>query len=225
MTMYWHGDNAKAVVVIIPGGDGYIGLTNESTDLTKSWVESVKRLTKSEYTRGQVDLVMLDSPSPVNNSDRDLSGRGTKGHMVRIESVVKFYKEKTGLPVIILAQSNGGVSLANFFRYMQDKQETDLIAGAIASTTRPESYFPKNINVPILFITHKNDGCRSISQLHGIYEQVSENNSALTEWILVEGGESESGKSVCYSGYHMFYKAGEEYANGMDEFINKVIKE
>jgi hypothetical protein len=39
---------------------------------------------------------------------------------------LKYYKEKTGLPVWMLGQSNGGVSLANFFRYLTEKKQMEL---------------------------------------------------------------------------------------------------
>ena len=32
MTMYWKGEDSKAVVIFIPGGEGYIGLKEGQTD-------------------------------------------------------------------------------------------------------------------------------------------------------------------------------------------------
>jgi len=121
MTMYWQGRNSKALMIMLPGGDGYLGVKPEMTDINRPFIENLKRLTNPDMTKGQVDLVFLDNPRVITPFERDLSGRGTKEHMIRIESALKFYKEKTRLPVWILGQSNGGVSLANFLHYMQEK--------------------------------------------------------------------------------------------------------
>ena len=224
LTMYWKGSNAKVVLLVLPGGTGQVGLSAEKKDKQQPFYENLKRLTDASLTKGQVDLVLLDSSRPLTANGADLSGRATKEHMVRIEAVVKHYKEKTGLPVWILGQSNGGASLANFIRYMQEKKQSDVISGAIASATRPESNFPPALSIPLLFITHKSDGCRNLDQLLRIYEATKAANSASTEWFVVEGGEAEASKDVCHSGYHMFYKSGEQYAQTIDDFISASVK-
>lgn len=219
MTMYWQGASSKVVLIVIPGGDGLAGITPERKDLRQPFFDSLKRLTNKALTTGQVDLVVLDSPRALTPNPADLSGRATRDHMIRIESAIEHYRKRTGLPVWLLGQSNGGASLANFIRYLQDKNRADLIAGAIASTPRPQSRFPSSIGMPVMFITHKLDGCRDLEQMRAMYEKVRSSNSAITRWVLVEGGEEEPGKDPCRSGFHMFYRAGDEYAKAIDDFI------
>jgi hypothetical protein len=219
MTLHWKGHDSKAVLLVIPGGTGQVGLSAQRSELRQPFFDHLKRLTDPDLSTGQLDVVVLDSPNPLTPAGADLSGRATKEHMIRIESVLKHYKEKTGLPVWILGQSNGGASLANFMRYMQEKNQGDGIAGAIASTTRPESRFPSKLSIPFLFITHKLDGCRNLYQLHKMYEGVKSANSAATDWAVIEGGEEEPGKDPCRSGFHMFFKAGQAYAKAIDAFV------
>lgn len=121
LTMYWKGSSAKVVLLVLPGGTGQVGLSAEKKDKQQPFYENLKRLTDASLTKGQVDLVLLDSSRVLTANGADLSGRAAQEHMIRIESVVNHYKEKTGLPVWILGQSNGGASLANFIRYMQEK--------------------------------------------------------------------------------------------------------
>ena len=219
MTMYWQSPNSKVVLLVIPGGSGLVGITPEKNDLKQPFFNNLKILTNKNLTTGQVDLVVLDSPRVLTPNGADLSGRDTKEHMIRIESALKYYKNKTGLPVWIIGQSNGGASLANFTRYLRDKNQENLIAGAIASTTRPESNFASSLNIPLMFITHRFDGCRNLEQIHAMYKRAASSNSAKTQWVLIEGGEEEVGKDPCRSGFHMFYKAGDEYAKAIDDFI------
>jgi hypothetical protein len=222
MTMHFQSEKPKALMIVIPGGDGYIGITPDRTDLKHYWSVAIKRLTKSEFSRGQVDIVMMDSPRPLSSNDRDLGGRATSDHLIRIESVIRYYKEKTGLPIFVMGHSNGGPSIANFIKYQADNN-LDLIVGVIASTTRHETNFPKDTKVPVVFITNRRDGCRNLSQLESLFSDLKETNSATTEWVVIENGEEEPGKHPCYSGYHMFYHASEEYANSIDTFIDNVL--
>ncbi len=219
MTMYWQSPNAKVVLLVIPGGSGLVGLTAEKKDLKQPFFDNLKRLTNKNLTKGQVDLVVIDSPGVLTYDAANLSGRDTKEHMIRIESILRYYKNKTGLPVWILGQSNGGASLANFTRYIHDQNRTELIAGAIASTPRPESNFSSSLNFPLIFINHRWDGCRNLDQIHAMYERVKNSNTAKTEWVMIEGGEAEVGKDPCRSGFHMFYQAGDEYAKAIEDFL------
>jgi len=117
LTMYWQGKNAKAVLMLIPGGEGYIGLKPGQTDNRFHQFQTLKRLTDPELTSGHFDVVVLDSPGPLSPHQAYPSARGSSDHMVRIESAVRFYKEKTGLPVWLMGHSNGGISLTEFLKY------------------------------------------------------------------------------------------------------------
>jgi len=99
MTMYWKGNDSKALVIFIPGGEGYIGLKEGEQDHPYHFFQTLKRLTNPNLTSGNFDVVLLDSPSELSPRQLYPSDRGAFDHMIRIESTIKFYKEKTGLPV------------------------------------------------------------------------------------------------------------------------------
>ena len=223
--MFWQGKNPKALILFIPGGDGFIGLKPNDQDNKRAFVQTLKRITDPSQTSGRLDLVLLDSPSPLSPNQRYPADRTAKDHMIRIESAILFYKQKTGLPVWLLGHSNGGISLSEFVQYAQKNNKLNLISGVIASGVRNESDFDPPINFPMLFIHNKNDGCNNTSPetAYKTYQHVKKFNQSTTEYISVESGQSQSG-NPCTSGFHMNFGADDEYANDIEKFILQFYK-
>lgn len=66
LTMYWQGKDAKALLLLIPGGEGHVGLRPQQTDHRSHQFQTLKRLTDPALTSGQFDVVLLDSPAPLS---------------------------------------------------------------------------------------------------------------------------------------------------------------
>jgi hypothetical protein len=227
LTLYTQGKNAKIVLIFIPGGDGDLGLKKfVNVDPAprqvgrSSFAQGLASLSNPELTSGKIDMVYLDSPSPLSPNQRYPSARSSADHMIRIESAVRYYKEKTGLPVWLMGHSNGGISLTEFFKYAKSNNKTDLISGFVASAIRSESYFDAPITFPILFMHHEKDGCSETSpnESFSLYKKVKEISKFSTEYAYVKGGSAES-RNPCASGTHMYYGASEEFAKIIDNFI------
>jgi hypothetical protein len=225
MTMYWQGKNSKAVLLLIPGGEGYIGLKPGQTDNRYHQFQTLKRLTDPNLTSGQLDVVLLDSPGPLSPNQRYPAARGDSDHMIRIESAVRHYKMKTGLPVWLMGHSNGGISLTEFLKYTRKNNRMDLIGGMVASAIRDESNFEEPISFPMLFIHHRQDGClhTTYSASYRNYEKVKSFSKAPVEFVTVETGQMQA-QDPCRSGFHMYYGAGEEVARQLDEFMSRILK-
>jgi len=223
MTMYWPGKDAKALILFIPGGEGYLGLKLGQTEVRGQLLQTLRRLTQPELTSGKWDVVLLDSPSELSPRQAYPSARASSEHLTRIESVVHFYKKKTGLPIWLMGHSNGGISLTEFLKYAQKNDKVALISGFIASGIRDESYFNAPIAFPIFFIHHKADGCYHTRPgvSYANYEKVKGVTSAPTQFFYVIGGESQA-IDPCRSGFHMYNGAGVETAHAIDEFMSKV---
>jgi hypothetical protein len=223
MTMYWKGNNAKAVLIFIPGGEGYMGLKEDQTEIKGQLLLALKRLTHPEQTSGNFDVVLLDSPGELSPRQMYPSARGSFDHLIRIESAIRYYKTKTGLPVWLMGHSNGGISLSEFIKYAQKNGKMDLISGVINSGISTESYFNAPISFPMLFIHHQNDACQHClpSAALANYEKVKKFNTGLTEFVYVTTGSAQAA-DLCRSGFHMYNGAGEEAAKYMDEFMSKV---
>jgi hypothetical protein len=222
LTMYWQGKSPKALLLFIPGGEGKIGLWPGQSDHPYHFYQMLKRLTNPALTSGKFDVVLLDSPRELSPRQRYPAARGTSDHLIRIESAIRHYKEKTGLPIWLMGHSNGGISLTEFVKYLQSEKKVNLISGIVASAIRSESYFNPPIEVPVLFMHHSKDSCASTSPSASekTFLKVKEFNKSLTEFAYVTTGDAEE-KNPCYSGYHMYYGASEEAATIIDVFMSK----
>lgn len=222
LTLYWQGKESKAVLIFIPGGEGNIGLKEGQTDHRSQFHQMLKRLTNPSLTSGRFDVVLFDSPYELSPRQAYPAARGGSDHLTRIASVVRYYKEKTRLPVWLMGHSNGGISLTEFVKTLQEETRTNLIAGMIVSGVRSETYFNAPLNMPILFMHHRQDGCLKSTPdaSHSNYSKVKEFNKSLTEFASVTEGSAES-RDACHSGYHMYFGASEEAARIIDAFISK----
>jgi hypothetical protein len=225
MTMYWQGQRSKAVLVFIPGGEGYIGLKPGQTDHTSQFHQMLKRLTNPALTSGQFDVVLLDSPTELSPRQAYPAARTSRDHLIRIESVVRYYREKTGLPVWVMGHSNGGISLSEFVKHLQEGKKANLVAGMIASGVRSESDFNAPLDIPVLFMHHKRDACSRSSPdaSYSRYMKVKEFNKSVTEFAYVTEGRPES-NNPCRSGFHMYFGASDESARIIDAFMSKIYR-
>ncbi len=225
MTMYFQGKDSKAVLIFIPGGEGYIGLKEGQADAKHPVFQLLKRLSNPQVTSGKFDIVLLDSPYRLSPGQRFPVDRENTDHLVRIESAMRYYMKKTGLPIWLMGHSNGGISLTAFVKYAQKTKKAELISGIIAADIRNESHFDPPISFPMLFLHHKQDGCSYTldSASYANYMKVKGFNTSLTEFVYVTGGEAQQG-DPCHSGYHMYNGAGEEVAKDIDEFMSKFYK-
>lgn len=220
-TIYWQGKDSKALIVFIPGGDGQMSL-DPYRDPKYFFYKMLKSLSDSSQVFGHYDVVLMNSPFRLTPLQPYPSARASKDHLIRIHSVIEYYRNKTNLPIWLMGHSNGGISLTEYINYIQNNEKSIGFSGVIASGIRNQSNFKAPIDFPMLFIHHEKDGCQ-ISQARdsfNIYKKVSEFNKSSTEFALVTLGREESA-SPCYSGYHMYYDSGNEAPQLIDSFISK----
>jgi hypothetical protein len=223
LTLLRQSPAARAVLVSIPGGEGRIGLKanmpfDPAAEARTSFGKMLKRLAEPSVTSGSFHVVAFDSPY-ILPAVAYLTSRSTKDHMVRMESVVQHYRDRFKLPVWIMGHSNGGYSIAEFLKYLQDRKKEDLLSGMVFSAGRNISSFGSTASLPALFMIAERDGCHSTTPVENqrIFEKFKAGNKAVTEFVLIRGGEPEG--DPCSSGIHMYHNAHEEVAKVVDEFV------
>jgi hypothetical protein len=221
LTFLWPGKDSKAVLIMIPGGEGHIGLTPERTDLGGFYGNTLKRLSDPSLTSGALDVVIFDSPYSLPPGDVYPTSRTTSDHLSRIESVVRYYRDKFNKPVWLMGHSNGAVSVTEFWR-----SRRSLVDGLIVSSARNGIKFPDGTDVPVLFLHHEKDGCQKSTSRSSMaaYETLKAASNKKVEYIFIKGGDEEH-KNNCASGYHMYFGAGDEAANAIDRFVSEFYSE
>jgi len=219
LTMYWAAKDAKAVVIYLPGGTGFFGLREGQSRVSDRFTNNLAKLAGPEYGSEEIDFVLMDTPQRLSPDHMYPTARGSKEHLIRIESVVNFYKNKTHLPVWLLGHSTGGISLSKFVEYLQDSNQLNLIDGVVASAVRNETYFNSPIQFPMLFIHHEADECMwtEVSESFKNYKNVKSFNTKDTQFVLISGGEPEG--DPCTSGFHMYKDSEVRFVNEVRKFI------
>ncbi len=220
LTFVWPSTQAKTTLIFIPGGEGRIGLTPERKNLGGFYAATLKPLSDPQLTSGRFNVVVFDSPVILPSGSGYAYSRQSSEHLLRIESVVRHYKELYDLPVWIMGHSNGAVSITEFYKMLQKKQQEALVHGAVFSSARNGANFNDSTKLPILFLAHEKDGCQVSlpSASRTVYEQQQKTNPMKTEYVVVKGGEAQT-QNVCTSGFHMFYGAGVEAYVAIDGFV------
>lgn len=219
-TFLWESKSAKAILIFIPGGEGQIKLKPERKDLGGFYGNTLKPLADPSKTAGLFDVVVFDSPFTLPSGANYPSSRSTPDHMMRIESVVLFYKNKLNKPIWLMGHSNGAVSVTEFYKYLQDKNKENLISGVIYSSARNGASFNSKTNLPVLFLAHEQDGCSKSTpnSSRSVYEKLKKTDSQAVEYVLIKGGEAQADEP-CRSGHHMFYGASDEAYKAINDFV------
>lgn len=218
------GPQPRAVLLVMPGGEGQIGLRPNlplDTSPPRNSISALfRRLVDPQLTSGTVHVVGVDSPYDLGYGAQ-IPLRASLDHLVRMQSVAQFYRERFGLPVWVMGHSNGGYSVAEFAKHLRVRNKEDLVAGLVFSAARTMSDFGSGpFRWPALFVVSAEDRCTGTETAGNerLYQRFKEVNSAPTEFVLVRSAEPEGG-DPCRVGTHMYHRAEEEVAKVLDDFI------
>jgi hypothetical protein len=210
-TLLVPASNAKALVLLFPGGGGMLRLKDDgSTKNRHTFVRSVNL-----WSPYQIDAVLVDTPYDLGDLKRgDLRGRAD--HLSRVAEVVDYYKTKTGLPVWIFGHSMG-TSTATYFANQLNKQSRSL-AGIIIAGTVKTAALSDEVQFPVEAIHHAQDQCLGtpIAASENIISRRPKN--FISQLEIIEGGISEG--NVCDSfAYHGFNQTEPELIKHAANFI------
>lgn len=219
LSFVWPAKQPKATLVFIPGGEGRLGITPDRKNLGGFYGTTLRPLSDDKLSRGGFNVVVFDSPVNLPGTDYPTS-RQSQEHLLRIESVVRHFKDAFGLPVWIMGHSNGAVSITEFYKMLQKSQKEELISGAIFSAARNGAEFNDKTKLPILFLAHEREQCSKTlpARAKAVFDQQQKSNPSKTEFFLIRGGEAQA-QNPCSSGFHMFFGASEEAYTAIDRFV------
>jgi hypothetical protein len=204
--------NAKAVVLLFPGGGGVLRLQDDgSTTNFHTFVRS-----KDLWAQYGIDAVLVDTPYDLGAGMRN--SRSIRDHQQRILNVVNYYRDKFNLPVWIFGHSMGTVSVTEFVNGGKDKER--LVAGVIVAGTYRSASIDSDVTIPVMAIHHTDDGCASTPLVTS--ERIIEGRSpkTISQLIQIDGGVSEG--DVCGSkAYHGFNQKESEFIKSAAQFILK----
>lgn len=187
--------------MLFQGGPGRIGIFPNGT----TRVESFLAVGARRFTQQGITVAIVDAPSDRRTLD---DFRHTAEHAQDIAAVIAFLREQSSLPVWAIGTSNGSLSAATAGAILQERGLDGLVL--TSSTTRKPvaAAHPvtdaalDRINVPTLFVHHRDDQCvvTPYSAIPGVMASML--NAKKIDLITVEGGFL--GNNACHGGYHQF---------------------
>lgn len=202
--------DAKALVLLFPGGGGVLKLSGQGT--TTSMHTFVR--SKDLWAAHGIDAVLVDTPYDLGN-DR-LDRRPRSDHQERIRAVVSFYQDKTGLPIWLFGHSRGTVSVTRF--PSQGRDWAEMIAGVIVAGTVYSASLDTAAALPVLAIHHKHDSCRvtPVSASESIVNsRPADSRKAL---VLIDGGQTAGDACMSFA-HHGFNQNEGELVDAAARFI------
>jgi hypothetical protein len=210
-----------ATLLFIPGGTGSLGL--------KEGMKLPKEGSSNPYMRGvflplvesSVNVVVVDNPTPI------IGGGGNSGNdrLDRIESAIRFYKEKFKAPIWLYGLSNGAAAVIDMTNRSADIRQE--IAGVFLVSARKQYSFAYEAKFPVVIINHRLDGCDNSPYDSAVkrFESLKE-KKVNVKLVTVEGGDPHGnggaeGGDACHGGYHMFNNAYKEAADAIEMNLPK----
>ncbi len=217
MTMFWPAKEPKATIVVVLGGDGVIGIKQDTTAVRNQTANMLKILTDDTRSKSMINVVVFDSPYNLQAGRDGIEPRYSSHHLNRIETVVRFYKAKLQTPIWLMGHSNGTISVAEFIN--RSEQNKKILNGAILSGSRNQARIFGPISLPFLILHHENDGCPQalVSSAKAHFNVVSSLNKDKTAFLVVKGGTAIG--NVCTDGNHMYRDAYKEGASLIEDFV------
>jgi hypothetical protein len=209
--------NSKQMVIFLPGGTGSFTLTKPQAEY-KGFLGMLKSISDS----GDMDLAIVNSPYPLNDNPGSYypAMRDSSDHLDRIEAVIRQY-QKTH-QIWLMGHSNGTFSITAMMYRLQKQNDTGLIKGLIMSGTRDVAQFEWNPGLPVLFIHHVKDGCRTtpFEEAQRNFTRVKQMNSRVTKFVAVDSNTATPG-NPCFTGYHMMQGAYAETTSAVVHFVKE----
>jgi dienelactone hydrolase len=200
----------KAVVLLFIGGDGVLDLKSDGSTTKQNPLNRSARFWQSYG----INSVLVDSPYDLGDARRG-NVRGKSEYLARVESVVKYYKNKFNVPVWIFGHSMGTVTAVQF---ANQSEKSGAVAGIIIAGTHIGETLGNNFSKPVMAIHHKKEACAAtpISASESIIK--GRNKETKSELIMIDGGE-DVGLPCMGLAYHGFNKVEDQMVSAAAKFV------
>jgi len=211
---YWWMErpDAKATLVLLPGGEGGIGM-RDGTPHSQNFLVR----TRDEFAGAGYNVAVVGKPS--DHGDLDAAWRATPDHVADLAAVVdKVKAQGGGKPVWLVGTSLGTISAAAAAGGMDPSRIGGIVlTSSVTGTDRYTAFSVpmldlSRIRVPVLLMHHKEDACNVCEpgEVHRIYEALT--NAPVKKLLLVSGGDMFPTDKPCQALHHHGYVGMEKQA-------------
>ncbi|HUI99793.1 MAG TPA: hypothetical protein VLY46_06125 [Usitatibacter sp.] len=218
-TGYWwmQRPGATAVLLLIPGGAGGIGLKNGVPTSTNFLVRSRDRFTAAGF-----DVAILGKPT--DHADMDLAFRASPAQVEDLRHVVERVHAVSGKPVWLVGTSRGTVSAAAGAIGLGDAVAGVVLTSSITAPNEPDAVenLPlERVRVPVLVVHHELDLCPVTppQEAHRIVDKLV--NAPAKKLLLVDGGGPAYGPHCEPMYFHGFVGMEQDVVDAIAAFVRE----
>jgi pimeloyl-ACP methyl ester carboxylesterase len=199
---YWMMErpDATATVMLLPGGEGGIGMKDGVPTSSNFLVRSRDLFAAAGY-----NVAIVGKPS--DRTDLDPGFRASSDHVTDLRRIAEKLRKDFGKPVWLVGTSLGTISAAATAIAMDPGE----IAGIVLSSSRTGGGYPtvpglalSKIRVPVLVMHNRDDACPSCDPREAARITASLTNAPVKRFVLIEGGSGARGppcEAFHYHGY------------------------
>ena len=194
--LFLGGRQARAIVLLLPGGDGIIGL--DSAGGVRQAGGNFLVRTLGQWQAQGFAVVLPDAPNGTSLTGR----RHLPTYADAIGRAIDFTRSRAALPVWLIGTSAGTTAAVNGAAHLGPK-----VSGAVltSSVTRRigssgETIFdaePGAISVPVLVVSNENDTCADTPPADAPMVLSALTRSPRKELVMVRSGQTTKGSDPC----------------------------
>ena len=230
--------NPVASVILFSGGWGKI---ETSSSFGKPYIGKAKNFlvrTREMFVDHGFTVAVIDVPS-------DLKGKGMfdvwrldDRHVHDIKGVTEYLKQKANIPVFLVGQSRGTISVANAGIKLRNAVDGLVFTSSITATIKTKNWksysaYPDGILnlsldkivVPVMIVAHEEDKCIVSPPSGALLLKEALINSSKVELKIYTGGKKPKETKGCtYWGAHSYYGIEDQVVSDISGFIKSNVK-
>jgi hypothetical protein len=207
--VFWHETpDARATVLIFPGGDGGFGEVHAGMPTSRNFLVRTAPYWIAE--RG-VNYAVFGLPSDSNALD--YADRIARPHLADVREVLLWLQTKTRTPIWLVGTSRGTVSATAALIQWKDLGIAGAVMSSSITASRSTGSLPSQdlaqIKVPVLLVHHENDRCdvSRPGEVPLIMKGLA--NAPVKKFMMISGGSGATG-NPCRALHHHGYAGVEQ---------------
>ncbi len=218
-------DQTVASVIVFAGGHGNLGLKTQSGLPTMKWgknnfvVRTRHRLAAQGFT-----VAVVDAPSDKKGKKGMRGGfRNSKKHVIDIDQVIRFLRNKKDAPVWLVGTSRGTESATRIAISSSETPDGLVLTSSMSipnkSGTAVTQMELDRIQIPTLIVAHREDGCKHTPPKGAETIKKALSNAQRAEVKYFSGGKKPKSKPCQALSAHGFFGIEDDVVSEIARFI------
>jgi hypothetical protein len=216
-------DDAKVTVVLLSGGDGFLGMKDGIPTSNNFLIRS-----REHFKARGFNVAIIGPPKESGQMQPlELPFRISPEHIEDLRISIAYLKKDSPLPVWVVGTSRGTVSAAAIAIAIGNEELSGVVLTSSITHTKktgaPAWQKLSLIKIPVLVFHHEYDECRICVPKDAslIFERLE--NAPIKKEIYVKGGKDPSGDPCEAMHYHGFIGMEKEAVDIISDWINKPV--